>query len=59
MELTGMAAVLATLSSVASTLIELMGDIVTFLMASGHELALISFGVILFYSAIAALRRII
>lgn len=59
MELTGMAAVLATLTSVGTSILTVMGDLVTWIMASGHELALISFGVIFFYTAIAALRRII
>lgn len=54
-----MAAVLAVLTQVGSSLLTTMGDLVTWIMASGHELALISFGVIFFYTALASLRRII
>lgn len=59
MEVTGMAAVLTTLTSVGTSLLAIMGNVVTWIMAEGHELALISFGVIFFYTAIASLRRII
>lgn len=54
-----MASVLATLTSVGTSLLAIMGNVVTWIMAEGHELALISFGVIFFYTAIASLRRII
>lgn len=54
-----MAAVLTTLTSVVTSVVSVMGDIVTFIMASGHELILIPFGVILLYSGISALRRIL
>lgn len=54
-----MAAVLATLQSVVTAVVSIMGNIVTFIMAEGHELILIPFGVILLYSGISALRRIL
>lgn len=54
-----MAAVLTTLTSVVTSVVAVMGNIVTFIMAEGHELILIPFGVILLYSGISALRRIL
>lgn len=58
-ELTGMAAYLATLTSIGSTVISLMGNVVTFIMAEGHEMILVPFGVILLASAVVMLKRIV
>lgn len=54
-----MAAYLATLTSIGSTVISLMGNVVTFIMAEGHEMILVPFGVILLASAVVMLKRIV
>lgn len=54
-----MSAVLTTLGTVVTTLISSAGDIVTFIMAEGHELCLIPFGVILAYDGVALIKRIL
>lgn len=54
-----MAEVLTTLNSVFTTLMADVGDLVTFIMASGHELALIPVGVILGYSAVKLFKQIL
>lgn len=59
MEPTPMSTYLTTLQAVGTALISLMGDVVTFIMASGHEFILVPFGVILLTSAIAEIRRLV
>lgn len=54
-----MATVLTTLNSVFTTLMADVGDLVTFIMASGHEIALIPVGVILGYSAVKLFKTIL
>lgn len=54
-----MTALLATLNSVFSTMMTNVGSLVTFIMAEGHEIALIPVGVVLGYTAIKAFKMIL
>lgn len=54
-----MADLLTTLNLVFSTLMDNVGTLVTWIMASGHELALIPVGVILGYSGVKLFKQIL
>lgn len=54
-----MASLLATLNSVFTTLMTNVGTLVTFIMAEGHEIALIPVGVILGYTGVKLFKMIL
>ena len=58
-EVSAMASLLTTLTSVATCIVTVAGNIVTFVMAEGHELALLPVGVLLLYSGIATFKKIV
>lgn len=54
-----MSTILGYVANIADTIFDVGGDLITFITASGHEIALIPLALFIVTAAIGAIRRLI